>query len=71
MLTLAGQCQVYVVSIYIYYTNRASGVNISIYMSAIIFEMAVRILLKIGRCDIQGSENNLCFVQTQLFKCSY
>ena len=53
--------------------NRAIGVYMSISISVVIFEMAVRILLKIGRCDIQVSESNLGyvpFVQTPLFKCS-
>ena len=53
------------------YTNRANGVFMFISMSSIISKMAVRILLKIGRCDIQVSESNLGpFLQTPLFKCS-
>ena len=43
-------------------TNGASGVYIFISMSLIIFEMAVRILLKIDRYDIQVSESNLVYV---------
>ena len=38
------------------YANRASGVHIFIYMYMINCKMAVRIQLKIGRCDIQISE---------------
>ena len=39
-------------------------------MSLIIFEMALRILLKIGRCDIQVRKSNLGYVLLSKPHCS-
>ena len=53
-----------------FYTNRASGVYIFIYMCSIKCKTAVRILLKIDRYDIQVSESNLPMSSLSTLHCS-